>query len=32
VRNLVYAVVFSAVVYSIFVYVFGVQLPAGVLG
>jgi putative tricarboxylic transport membrane protein len=32
VRNLVYAVVFSVVVYSIFVYVFGVQLPAGVLG
>ena len=32
VRNLVYAVVFSAVVYSIFVYVFGVQLPAGILG
>ncbi len=32
VRNLVYAVVFSAVVYSIFVFVFGVQLPAGVLG
>ena len=32
VRNLVYAVVFSAVVYSIFVYVFGVQLPPGVLG
>jgi putative tricarboxylic transport membrane protein len=32
VRNLLYAVVFSAVVYSIFVYVFGVQLPAGVLG
>jgi putative tricarboxylic transport membrane protein len=32
VRNLVYAVVFSAVVYTIFVYVFGVQLPAGVLG
>jgi putative tricarboxylic transport membrane protein len=31
-RNLVYAVVFSVVVYSIFVYVFGVQLPAGVLG
>jgi putative tricarboxylic transport membrane protein len=32
VRNLIYAVVFSAVVYSIFVYVFGVQLPAGILG
>lgn len=32
VRNLVYAVVFSAVVYSIFVYVFGVQLPPGILG
>jgi putative tricarboxylic transport membrane protein len=32
VRNLVYAVVFSVVVYSIFVYVFGVQLPAGILG
>ena len=32
IRNLIYAVVFSAVVYSIFVYVFGVQLPAGVLG
>ena len=32
VRNLVYAVVFSVVVYSIFVYVFGVKLPAGVLG
>jgi putative tricarboxylic transport membrane protein len=32
VRNLVYAVAFSVVVYSIFVYVFGVQLPAGVLG
>jgi putative tricarboxylic transport membrane protein len=32
IRNLVYAVVFSAVVYSIFVYVFGVQLPAGILG
>jgi putative tricarboxylic transport membrane protein len=32
IRNLVYAVVFSAVVYSIFVYVFGVQLPAGVMG
>ncbi len=32
VRNLVYAGVFSAVVYSIFVFVFGVQLPAGVLG
>lgn len=32
VRNLVYAVVFSVVVYSIFVYVFGVQLPAGVMG
>ena len=32
IRNLVYAVVFSVVVYSIFVYVFGVQLPAGVLG
>lgn len=31
-RNLIYAVVFSVVVYSIFVYVFGVQLPAGVLG
>ena len=31
-RNLIYALVFSAVVYSIFVYVFGVQLPAGVLG
>jgi hypothetical protein len=25
-------VVFSAVVYSLFVYVFGVQLPAGILG
>jgi putative tricarboxylic transport membrane protein len=32
IRNLVYAVVFSVVVYSIFVYVFGVQLPAGILG
>src|SRR3712207_3309803 len=32
VRNLVYAIVFSVVVYSIFVYVFGVQLPAGFLG
>ena len=32
IRNLVYAIVFSVVVYSIFVYVFGVQLPAGVLG
>jgi putative tricarboxylic transport membrane protein len=32
VRNVIYAVVFSAVVYSIFVYVFGVQLPAGILG
>jgi putative tricarboxylic transport membrane protein len=32
VRNLVYAIVFSVVVYSIFVYVFGVQLPAGILG
>jgi putative tricarboxylic transport membrane protein len=32
IRNLIYALVFSAVVYSIFVYVFGVQLPAGVLG
>jgi putative tricarboxylic transport membrane protein len=32
IRNLIYAVVFSVVVYSIFVYVFGVQLPAGVLG
>ena len=32
IRNLVYAVVFSVVVYSIFVYVFGVQLPAGLLG
>lgn len=29
IRNLVYAVVFSVVVYSIFVYVFGVQLPPG---
>jgi putative tricarboxylic transport membrane protein len=32
IRNLVYAIVFSVVVYSIFVYVFGVQLPAGILG
>jgi putative tricarboxylic transport membrane protein len=32
IRNLVYAVIFSVVVYSIFFYVFGVQLPAGVLG
>ncbi len=32
VRNLVYAVVFSAVVYSVFVFVFGVRLPAGLLG
>jgi putative tricarboxylic transport membrane protein len=32
IRNLIYAVVFSVVVYSIFVYVFGVQLPAGALG
>jgi putative tricarboxylic transport membrane protein len=32
IRNLVYAVVFSVVVYSIFVFVFGVQLPAGILG
>ncbi len=32
IRNLVYAVVFSVIVYSIFVYVFGVQLPAGMLG
>jgi putative tricarboxylic transport membrane protein len=32
IRNLVYAVVFSVVVYSSFVYVFGVQLPAGILG
>jgi putative tricarboxylic transport membrane protein len=32
VRNLAYAIVFSVVVYSIFVYVFGVQLPAGVIG
>jgi putative tricarboxylic transport membrane protein len=32
IRNVVYAVVFSVVVYSIFVYVFGVQLPAGILG
>jgi putative tricarboxylic transport membrane protein len=32
IRNLVYAVIFSVVVYSIFVYVFGVQLPAGILG
>ncbi len=32
VRNLIYALIFSAVVYSIFVFVFGVQLPAGVLG
>ncbi len=32
IRNLVYAAVFSVVVYSIFVYVFGVQLPAGMLG
>ncbi len=31
-RNAIYAVVFSAVVYSIFVFVFGVQLPAGILG
>jgi putative tricarboxylic transport membrane protein len=32
IRNLVYAVVFSVVVYSVFVYVVGVQLPAGILG
>lgn len=32
VRNAVYAVLFSAIVYSIFVFVFGVRLPAGILG